>query len=234
MNASSKIRWWFWAAVALTIAKVWLTRGQAVFAIGSAEHDDRLFINLANALLHGEWLGPYNQLTLAKGPFYSLWIAFVFLVGLPLGFAQQIAYAGSCAVLVRALAPMLAAGSARFAVYAVLLGNPMSFEASSLGRVLRQHIATPLALLIFAGLIALYARRSEPFRRLAPWAALLGASLAAFWMTREDVIWIAPSVVLLAGAVAVAVYRDRPAPWRPLAWAACVGAACAVLPWFLV
>ena len=234
MTASWKSRWWLWVAIALTLAKLWLTRAQPVFAIGTAAHDDRLFINLANALLSGDWLGPYNQLTLAKGPFYPLWLAFVFLLGVPLGLAQQLAYAGACAVIVRALAPLVTGGSARLAVYGILLWNPMSFEASSLGRVLRQHISTPLALLIIAALVALYARRAGPGRRLAPWAAALGAAFAAFWMSREDVVWILPSAGLLAGAVVVALVRARPVAWRPMAWAGALALACAAVPLFLV
>jgi len=234
MTVSWKFRWWIWAAIALTVAKLWLTRGQAVFAIGTATHDDRLFINLANALVGGGWLGPYDQLTLAKGAFYPLWIAGVFLLGLPLGFAQQLAYAGACAAVVRALAPLVASGPARLAAYAVLLWNPMSFEASSLGRILRQHISAPLALLIFAGLIALYARRAEPFRRLAPWAAGLGAACAAFWMSREDVVWIAPSAVLLAAAIVVALVRNRPVAWRAMAQAGALALTCAVVPLLVV
>jgi len=234
MTASLKSRWWIWAAIGLTIAKLWLTRGQTIFAIGTAEHDDRLFLKLADAIVGGEWLGPYNQLTLAKGAFYSLWIAFVFLAGLPLAFAQQLAYAGACALLVRALAPLVPGGSARLAAYALLLWNPMSFEASSLGRVLRQHVSTPLALLIFAGLVALYARREEPCRRLAPWAALLGGAFAAFWLTREDVVWIVPSLVLLGVAVVVGVMRPRPRTWRPMAGAGLLATLCALTPIFVV
>ena len=91
MMTFSKTRWWLWAAVALTLAKLWLTQGQAIFAIGTAGHDDQLFVKLADSLVSGQWLGPYDQLTLAKGPLYSLWIALVFLIGLPLGLAQQLA-----------------------------------------------------------------------------------------------------------------------------------------------
>ena len=71
-------RLWLAIALALTVLKLWLTRGQGVFALGSAGHDDRLFIELAQHLIRGEWLGPYNELTLAKGPFYSLFIAAAF------------------------------------------------------------------------------------------------------------------------------------------------------------
>jgi hypothetical protein len=234
MILSLKNRWWIWAAVGLTIAKLWLTRGQAIFAIGTAGHDDRLFLKLAESLVRGEWLGPYDQLTLVKGSFYPIWIAVVFLAGLPLTFAQQLAYAGACALLVRALTPLVKSRPGRLAAYALLLWNPMSFEASMLGRVLRQHISTPLVLLIFAGLIALYARRGEPLRRLAPWAALLGASFGAFWLTREDEAWIVPSIVLLGGAVMVGVVRIRPGAWRVMARAGLLAALCALGPVFIV
>ncbi len=38
MNATSPkvVRIWFWTGVALTAIKLWLTRGQAVYAIGGA------------------------------------------------------------------------------------------------------------------------------------------------------------------------------------------------------
>jgi hypothetical protein len=230
MTFVSKIRWWLWLAIALTVAKLWLTCGQAIFAIGSAGHDDQLFVKLAESILKGDWLGPYDQLTLAKGPFYSLWIAAVFIIGLPLGIAQQLAYAGSCALVVRALAPQMKSGWGRLAAYSLLLWNPMSFEASSLSRVLRQHVSTPLALLIFAGMIALYTRRDRPFRHLAGWAALLGGALGAFWLTREDGVWIAPSLLLLAGAIVVGAVRDQPRPWQSMLWATLLAAVCAMIP----
>ena len=40
-------RRWLWAALAVTAFKLWLTRGQDVFALGYAAHDDVLFLRLA-------------------------------------------------------------------------------------------------------------------------------------------------------------------------------------------
>ena len=230
MTFPRKDRWWIGAAVALTLAKLWLMQGQAIFAIGGADHDDALFVKLANSLVSGNWLGPYDQLTLAKGPFYSLWIALVFLVGLPLNFAQQLAYAGACAAVVGALAPLINLRAGRLAAYVLLLWNPMSFEATTLSRILRQHVSTPLALLVFAGLIALYARREGPFRRLAPWAVLLGAAFGALWLTREDEVWIVPSMILLGGAAVVGAVRIRPGAWRAMTGAGVLAAFCALTP----
>jgi hypothetical protein len=227
-------RRWFWAGAGLTLLKFWLVRGQAIYAIGPADHDDRLFLQLADHLLHGEWLGPYNQLTLAKGPFYSCWIAFVSLLGLPLFFAQHVLYAGACALFVRACRPAIASAAARFWIYALLLCNPITFDASSMGRVLRQHVYGPLALLLFAALIALYLRRAQPLRRLLPWAALLGLAFGCFWLTREESIWIVPSLLLLAGPPLLAAWRTSRADLRRMVRAFVCAGVCGALPLLIV
>jgi hypothetical protein len=221
---------WFWAACALTILKLWLTNGQTLFAIGDASYDDRLFLNLATALLRGEWLGSYNSLTLAKGPFYPLWVAFVFLLGVPLRQAEQLLYAGACALTVRALAPLVKNGWGRLGLYALLLWNPMSFDTQELGRVMRQNIYPPLTLILFAAMIALYVRRGESWRRLAPWAATLGLAWAAFWLTREESIWIAPSLILLGAAVIIGAWRHSPAALLNVGRVAVIATLCALAP----
>ncbi len=213
--AASRNRLWLAVALALTVLKLWLTRGQGVFALGSAGHDDRLFLELAQHLVRGEWLGPYNELTLAKGPSYSLFIAAAFSLGVPLFLAQHLFYAFACALFARALRPAISSAAARCAIYVLLLWNPMTFDGSSMGRVLRQQVYGPLGLLIFAGLIALYFRRADPARRQLPWVLLLGLAGAAFYLTREEVIWFAPSVLLLAGAWLLGSWRiSRATAWR--------------------
>jgi len=204
-------RWWLVAALLLTLFKLWLTRGQPVYAIGPAAHDERLFLKLADSIVRGEWLGAYTQMTLAKGSFYSLFVAAVFWVGLPLFLAQQLLYAGACAAFARACAPAIRSAGLRFFIYAFLLWNPMSYEAPTMGRVMRQHAYTPLGLLILGGLVALYYRRADGFRRQAAWAVLLGFSIGGFWMTREESIWVVPSVVLLVAAWFIGAWRSGPA-----------------------
>ncbi|MCC6415534.1 MAG: hypothetical protein IT582_06470 [Opitutaceae bacterium] len=189
--------YWFWAAVALTAVKLWFVSGQTIYAIGPAFHDDRLFLELAEHFLNGAWLGPYDQLTLAKGPLYSLFLAVNFWLGLPLLITQQLLYILACAALVAALRPWFRPVGLRFALYACLLLNPMSWDASNLTRVLRQGIYTPLTMLVIAGLIALFARRHESARRMAVPAAWSGLALGAFWLTREEGVWLFPTIGLL-------------------------------------
>ncbi len=198
---------WLWLAVLMTALKLWLTAAQPVYALGGASHDDRLFLQLAEYIRQGAWLGPYDQMTLAKGPFYSLWAAAANAIGLPLFWSQQLLYAAACALCVRAFRPLALPAAGAFALYALLLWNPMTFEATSLGRVLRQHVYVPLGLMIFAGLAALYCRRTDAAVRQVPWAMLLGLSFGAFHLTREETLWILPGAALLAGAVIVGAVR---------------------------
>lgn len=231
MNQRQVQRWWFWGAVLLTLVKIWLTRGQAVFAIGPAAVDDRLFLRLAESILHGDWLGNYDIYTLVKGPFYSIWVALVAACGVPLRLAEQCAYAGACALLVRALAPLIQAAWARGSLYLLLLCNPMTYEMIVLGRVLRQNIYTPLAITIFAALVALYTHCGLPLRRLLPWAITLGFAGGAFWLTREESIWIAPSVALLLGAALWGAWQHgRGAQLATMGRALGVATICLSLP----
>jgi len=197
------------AALALVLFKLWLVAAQPISAVGHAQYDDRLFLELASSLLRGDWLGPYTHLTLAKGPMYSIFIAAVFLTGVPLFTAQHLFYAAACGALTRALRPLVPRRGVRFALFAVLLFNPITYDSVIHSRVLRQQIQHSLAFLVIAGLIALYARRGGPKRRLFGWALLTGLALPAFWMTREEGVWLLPCVGLFWFAAAVAVWRER-------------------------
>ncbi len=206
MTSAPRARLWLLAALGLTTAKLWFAQALPVHAVGGAIHDDALFLKLAEHLLHGRWLGPYDQLTLAKGPAFPVWVALVFQTGLPLFLAQQLAYAVACGLVVLALRPWLAGGAASLGSYALLLLNPMSFDGNSLARILRQPLYATLGLVVFAALIALTHHRAGPLRRQAGWAALGGLAFGCFWLTREESIWLVPAVLLLLAAL-----------WRPTA-----------------
>lgn len=230
MNAPRLTPRWLWLAAALTLLKLWLTRALPLYGIGPAVHDDRLFAELAAHLARGEWLGPYTQLTLAKGPMFPLFMAGNFWLGLPLGFTQQLLYALACALLAWSLHPWLRSAAATCATYLLLLWNPMSYEGGVLTRLMRQNLATPLALLVFAGLIVLATRRREPFRRQAAWAALAGGALGCFWLTREESVWLLPGVAVLGLAWIWGLWRENRATLRTAAAALALCAATAALP----
>ena len=194
---------WLMAGLACVGLKLWLVAAQPVVAIGPAGHDDRLYLELARHILSGEWLGPYSQFTLMKGPMYSMWIATTVLLRVPLPLADHLLYLAGCVLAVRALRPHVGPGWRSFLVFALLWWNPMTYELPVLGRTLRQNLYTPEALLFFAALIALETRRAAAWRTRMAWGLLLGVSGAALWLTREETIWIMPSALLLVGAATV-------------------------------
>jgi len=226
----SATRWWLWAAVLLTVVKLWLVLGQTVYAIGGAIHDDKLFVLLAEHLLYGRWLGPYDQFTLAKGPAYSFFIAGNFWLGLPILFTHQLLYVGACVALTGALRPWLRTAGWRFAFYAALLLNPMSYDASNLTRLLRQNIYTPLGMLTIAGLIMLCTRRRESWRRQIFPASLAGLCFGLFWLTREESVWLLPAIGLLWLGLMFSLRKEWRSRWRAPAVACGFFAAACALP----
>ena len=206
---------WLFAAGAtlLVLLKLWLVGAQTIHAIGRSPHDDRMLLELAESILHGRWLGDYTEYTLIKGPFYPIFVAAVFLLGVPLFAAQHLLYSASCGMVVLALRPARVSPALALWLFAALLFNPVSYDAAVLSRVMRQDIVAALSLFIIAGVTGLHFRREEPWRRMLPWSVLLGCSLAAFWLTREDCVWIAPALFLPWIATLWQVVRG-PAPGK--------------------
>ena len=183
-------------ALILVALKLWLVAAQPVVAHANASFDDRLYLALAEQVLKGDWLGPYSQFTLMKGPMYSLFIAGAFLSGLPLPLAQHLFYLFGCILLVLALRPCFDASWQAFGTFTLLWWQPMSYVELD---IVRQNIYTPLTLLLFAGLCALETRRAAGLYIRLAWGALLGTAAAAFYLTREEGIWILPGAALLIG-----------------------------------
>jgi hypothetical protein len=206
-------------------ARLWLTRGQSLLAIGDSPGDDRLYVELAAQLVRGHWLGPYHYLTLAKNPLYPMWIAATFAAGVPLLFAQQFLYSTACIVLARAVAPALPGRGWTWAVFLSVFLNPASYADQIMTRAAREGIYPALALLVLGASAAVTLRLKGSRARLTAWAALLGASLAALWLCREEGIWVLPLLTVTA-----LVSLDRPYPLQRAARSAGLAfGLCAVL-----
>ncbi len=196
--------------ILLILFKLWLVADQPIMALADARYDDRLFVQLADHLVLFDWLGPYDNLTLVKGPFYPIWIAVAFLAGVPLLLSQQILYAMACLVTERALQPLIVNCLSRMAIFILLLFNPVTFTWQ-LTRVLRDGLYPGLALLVTGSAIGLFVRRHESACSLTGWAVTCGLATAAFWLTREEGVWILPVLVPFVGwTMAVAVFSN----WR--------------------
>lgn len=225
MKRCANIPGWFLALIAVfALLKLWLVSDLSIVAIGTAGHDDRLFLNLAVNLLRGEWLGTYNVLTLAKGPFYSMWIAALFVAGFPLLIAQQVLYILATLFFVMTIRPLFAKLLPLAILYVVVLFNPMTYTWHCL-RVVREGIYPALSIFVLAGVIAIMLRVNERRARYLAISIITGFLLSAFWLTREEGIWIVPSLLVLVIWTLVKSIRQKDT-LRPLV-------ACS-LPWLVL
>ncbi len=201
--------------------------------------DDGLFVRLAANILRYGWLGPYDEWTLAKGPFYPLFLAASFRSGLPFLAVQAALYAVSSLTLARAGGMLSRSRGVEFLGATLLLLNPVLFEMGSL-RVLRDSIYVSLTMLVVA--LALFChilQHLHPARRILL-AGGTGIALAALWLTREEGVWILPPLLFIA---ALHVFRIRSQGYRAIlregailamiggTAAACVGAVCLINEW---
>jgi hypothetical protein len=209
-NGAFHVRAFRIVALILTALYLWFVSGQPVVGYAGTGHDDQLFLQLADNILHGHWLGSYSQFTLMKGCGYSLFIAGAFVLGVPLPLAEHGLYVIGCWLVVRALRPLLRHDLWALTIFSLLVWQPMSYYVDAHGgNVLRQNLYTPLTLLIFAALIAFYTRRHAPTIIRIGWALLLGISLGWFWITREESVWIFPCVALMAAADLLPMIREK-------------------------
>lgn len=185
---------------------IWIRTGFPLYAWPEMRFDDDLFIRLARSLETGHWLGLYDNLTLAKGMFYPLFIVIAFWTSVPLKIAEQVVYL---------LASLLTAGMARrqtrdnrlsLILFALLAFNPVAWNFH-FARVLRQCLYMSLSLALFT-LVVIVAfptpdESNHGLRRVVRQGTGLGLLTAAYWLTREEGAWLLPALaVVLAVALA--------------------------------
>lgn len=173
----------------------------------NAGHDDALYYFRAGALTTGNWLGPYNQMALAKNISYALWLAIWHTLGVPLLWVNALFYAGACYFVVYALKPLMEGILPRALTFCFLLFNPLTFSVSMM-RVYRDSIAPTVILFVVGWVAGVYLRASRrkdtKLRAYMPFCIAGCIFLPAWWFLREDSFWLAPLV--LAGLFFTALF----------------------------
>jgi hypothetical protein len=179
--------------------------------------DDALFATHASHLLSGEWLGPYNLWTVAKGPGYPLFLAAVYKAHLPLALAQHAIHLIAAGVLAVAVARITRARSLGVVVYCVLAVDP-SYLGRWASTVSRDVLYGPVSLLVVALGLLLVAYLPSAARRGTSWlvaiavggGGAIGITSAAYYLTRDERPWLVPAVLAVAVVGAATWRRDIP------------------------
>jgi hypothetical protein len=227
--SASPVKRFFWPSVCIvfTLLKLWLVSAQSIVACSNFKFDDELFLTQAESLVNGEWLGKSSWLTMFKGPVYPIWLALNHLSGVPLLISQALLYALACGVLVWALRPVVTAPWARAVIYLAVLYNPASWDAQASTRLLRENIYPSLTLILLASTMGVVLRICIGPKSSVPWAVVAGFSGALFAMTREEGVWVLPSLVIILGWGIASSRRTDVRTWM-------VTTTCAALAYLLL
>ena len=180
----------------LVIIKQLLIGRLPIYVIGNSSCDDRLMVLLATNLLRLDWLGPFNSLTLVKGMFFPFFLALNTFLGISYINAVTLFYSISCIVFVYAIKDLFKKKWPLYLIFTILLFNPIMYSIEVVGRVYRNSLTPGQVLLILSSIFAIFIHRKDEKKSLLGWSLLGGLSLASFWNTREDAIWILPLVLV--------------------------------------
>jgi hypothetical protein len=157
--------------------------------------DEGLFMRLGMQVANGNWLGPYNELTLIKMPMYPLFLAANSFTGIPINITQFAIYYLAALYLAIALSRLTQSSLFGVVVLALLLINPSLYQAD-LRRILRTifHLAAMYAL--FGAWIRLFLLERDS-RTPHILAIFSGLSLAVVWLSREEAFVLVSSLGLI-------------------------------------
>lgn len=196
------------ATRALIVAAISISVAARLFVpawvVADATHDDGLFVRLAHEIRSGNWLGPFSNTTLAKGPGFAFYLAATAAFRLPPLFAIHVLHlcaAGVIAVLVYLMTRHRLLATLTFCLMAL---DPAFFtpEASEL---IRDNWYASICLLVFGLTIAAQLLPTVSVPRLHH-AMVLGTAagivLSAYWLGREERLWLLPAgVIAIAGSI---------------------------------
>jgi hypothetical protein len=117
--------------------------------LSAAGHDDGLFISMGRYLAARQWLGPYNEFTLAKGPGYPAFLALSYKLRLSSSLARALFHCGAIALFVALCHRWLRSYLLAAILFTFLLWDRASFLGQNL-RILRDTIYYGQVLIAFA------------------------------------------------------------------------------------
>ncbi len=125
--------------------------------IPAAGHDDGYLMRMASHIAAGQWLGPFDQFTLMKGPGYPIFVALSVFLGNPISFGHALFHFGAALVGAGAVLRLTRSKIAFYGALLLVLLVPAGFEMG-VHRILRDQIYWGQTLMIFAcGTLLLFA-----------------------------------------------------------------------------
>lgn len=204
-NAFSPAKRYYVLLLLIAALSIWLRKGIPIHLIANCIFDDELFIRTARHLKAGDWLGPYDKLTLTKGVFYPLFICATRFAAIPLKIAEQAAYLAASALIAGLVRRRARNNVLALALFGLLSFNPVLWNVD-LSRVIREglYVSLSLAVVALVAVIAFPTRDGDRGLRIFQGVSL-GLVGGAFWLTREEGIWLLPTLAVVVTIALVGI-----------------------------
>lgn len=144
----------FWIGIILLVSVKLLSVADLSVEVASGPHDDGLYISRAFYLLSGQVLGPYDARMLIKMPGFSIWIAFLRMLGIPFLLGVHVFYLCAGIYFIVGLRDWGYRSEILLVGFAVYLLNPITVD-SVWYRVLRESVAISYLVFVMGGLLFL-------------------------------------------------------------------------------
>lgn len=154
------------------------------------------------------WLGDFNHLVISKAPFFSVFLAFVHILGLPLRLAEFALFLPLPFLFEKAIRPY---GLARTKVILIASACLLLIPVAGMDtRLLRTTLFGALALAGLICVLAFIVRISRSELRLWPWVSLAGLFVGLGATTREEAMWlVGPVALTVLLALGIVLWRER-------------------------
>ena len=171
--------------------------------------DDLWFVNVADSMLKGAWMGTYDQHTLIKGCFGPMVLAVSNILGIPFLLAETVLYVGGCLFFLYVLSRISRNRIFLSLGLILLLFNPLSMAMGTFQRVHRNGMPLWQVPLVFSFLFLLFRDVQQSKKTLLFDSVGAGVALWMFQNTREDGIWAWPFVIVCLTLSVVRVWGNK-------------------------
>lgn len=189
------------------VIKIYLISVQPINMLCNA-YDDQLMVELANNIINGRWLGEYNCLTLVKGVFFPLFIAFINKLHIPFLIGQELFYVLACIFVTFVMEEKIKNKNISIIIFLILLFNPITFS-SELCRVYRDGVYTSLVLYLIGFTYAIFLKRKYDYKKLIKYFIGLGFTVSSMLLCREESIWIMPFLLIVTTITIIFIIKEK-------------------------
>ena len=184
--------WFLLSCLAILFASLLIGWRGSVHPLPGA-YDGERYLHMAKSIVRGEWLGPYNHLTLIRLPIYPIFLAINSMTGWPLHIVQHILFLISILLLIIALRNIEIQRWRLIIICTLCAFHPITIYVPTF--LVTEAIYIPLSTILFAGCIGLFNTSKKSFTKFAFWITVVATSLSLLWYTRSERIWVVPFLI---------------------------------------